>query len=426
MNILLSLIDYVIIYKFFEKIFLPKNWYYKRFCVFAYSIFCIFIMASSVETPLIYNFICFSSIIFFSLFQKGKRNTIIAYVLIFLASRVLCRFLAITVCRQLVSYNASYIIFEMKQIQRERAITNLLNYTSVVILCRKSNKEYKELPVEITGFVIGTLMMTLIGVYVIYYFLFKVSEINPDIVFCFILLILFEVHYLTIVGTEKANKSLMEIYNQKMSMQEREFEKEYFYELQEKVKELRKIRHDYKNQLLALIAVKKLDESSLNDEIKLLLQEMEKTENIIYTENYVLNAICKSKFAIAEDLKINVTWNLPLPSRISMPSNELGCLFGNLLDNAIEACEKLEHDRKIDLQAYIKEEKMMIRIKNTCISDSFDENNFVTEKEDKENHGFGLESIRKIVKKYHGTMKIINENHEFVVQLMMYGIKEMS
>ena len=42
---------------------------------------------------------------------------------------------------------------------------------------------------------------------------------------------------------------------------------------------------------------------------------------------------------------------------------------------------------------------------------------FITTKEDKQNHGIGLENVRRTVKKYDGDMRISQENERFIVSI---------
>lgn len=90
-------------------------------------------------------------------------------------------------------------------------------------------------------------------------------------------------------------------------------------------------------------------------------------------------------------------------------------LLGNLLDNAIEAEEKLEGMREINL--CIREEKMIyIKIKNRIGPDEVG-NTTRTTKENEEFHGFGLQSVNEIVDKYNGIIQIEKCSNYFEVEI---------
>ena len=82
-------------------------------------------------------------------------------------------------------------------------------------------------------------------------------------------------------------------------------------------------------------------------------------------------------------------------------------IFGNALDNAIEACKKIENksERYIHIKNVVLPEYMLLNISNSFSGEFKTENAlFVTTKKDSENHGFGLKNIRSSVEKYGGTM----------------------
>lgn len=281
---------------------------------------------------------------------------------------------------------------------------------------------YESTVKEIKAMLLSALVLIIMGAYAAYYLLFQKEEQNPYRIFTIILVLLFGMHCFVLLVAEKLYGCMNEIYEGKRKLQEKKFEEEYFYELQEKIRELRKLRHDYKNQLLALMAVRWEDEEHLEEEIRHFLRKMEESEKVLYTENYVLNAICKSKFAQAQNHGIIVNWKITVPPRINMPSNEMGVLFGNLLDNAMEACEKAKEGRNVILIASVKEEKMIIHVKNTRNLDYKLEKGQTTTKLDKENHGLGMETIYEIVRKYNGTMGVTETEGHYATNIIMYGI----
>ncbi|ETY71827.1 ATP-binding protein [Bifidobacterium moukalabense] len=97
-------------------------------------------------------------------------------------------------------------------------------------------------------------------------------------------------------------------------------------------------------------------------------------------------------------------------------------LFGNALDNAIEACEKLadEERRVIKLTGVMRGRLASINIVNYF--DELDRNGqgeIITTKSDKTSHGYGLKSIRMIVARLGGDMSVTTENGIFDVSIML-------
>lgn len=93
-------------------------------------------------------------------------------------------------------------------------------------------------------------------------------------------------------------------------------------------------------------------------------------------------------------------------------------IISNLLNNAIEACEKIQDDKRIiefEIAGY--NSQIFISVCNSYDMESIinQKQKFITTKEDKLNHGIGLENVRRTVKKYDGDMRIFQENERFIV-----------
>lgn len=90
--------------------------------------------------------------------------------------------------------------------------------------------------------------------------------------------------------------------------------------------------------------------------------------------------------------------------------------MGNLLDNAIEANQKIGIGNKyIKITSKEQAGVWSIKIVNAKIRNESAMKNFRTTKEDKINHGFGMKNIRRIVNKYEGTMNIKEDDNSFAV-----------
>jgi sensor histidine kinase YesM len=83
---------------------------------------------------------------------------------------------------------------------------------------------------------------------------------------------------------------------------------------------------------------------------------------------------------------------------------DLCSVFSSLIDNAIEACKKIDiiADRKIEVIAAMKQEYLIIKVKNTKSSEILknDDGLFLSTKHDKQNHGI----VKEIANRYNGTI----------------------
>ncbi|MCD8068809.1 MAG: ATP-binding protein [Lachnospiraceae bacterium] len=97
-------------------------------------------------------------------------------------------------------------------------------------------------------------------------------------------------------------------------------------------------------------------------------------------------------------------------------ANDFCTVLGNLLDNAIEACEKLESGRFIRISIRRQETFYDIRVVNSASEE------LSSAKEDKDNvvgHGLGLRSVERIAHRYGGSLAVNREPGVFTAVVRM-------
>lgn len=189
--------------------------------------------------------------------------------------------------------------------------------------------------------------------------------------------------------------------------------------------ELRRFRHDFKNISLgvkALIADGKPDEA---------VEVLERIKNDIYgstdfvlgfdTGNGIVDALLVDKQQKSAEANTVIKFEGSVPSN-GIDATELCVIFGNTLDNAIEACQKInsKETKTIDVRCESGNGFMFIRISNPTNRDVTIINNTVeTTKDNKQLHGFGIYSLNQTVKKHDGDLKLVCKNKKFVVDISM-------
>ena len=139
----------------------------------------------------------------------------------------------------------------------------------------------------------------------------------------------------------------MEQYQNKLL--ERQFE-----EIDNTYREMRGWRHDYKNHMQVLkIYVENRQWENARDYIVQMNEDLESIDHVIKTGNIMADAIVNSKVSLAKkkDIKLDVT--AKIPKEIPMTDVEFCVVFGNIMDNAIEACEKLASKENKFIRVYI-------------------------------------------------------------------------
>lgn len=212
-------------------------------------------------------------------------------------------------------------------------------------------------------------------------------------------------------------------------MKEEEFYKSNFYidNMKEILQSIRAQRHELNNYLSTLYGLiymqnyEKAKEyiTKINDKMSIL-------NSIIETNNPVTTAIVSIQKNKAFNEGINMEINIDdLPEELPFDPVDLSIIIGNLLNNAREACMKLEDEKPRAIKFYmgIKDENLIIEVINTK-SDliKLDVKEIIgrfTTKKDKENHGFGLRNVNFIVNQYNGTLDLKDLGNEFWVYISL-------
>lgn len=181
--------------------------------------------------------------------------------------------------------------------------------------------------------------------------------------------------------------------------------------------EISKIKHDSKNIYTAILAQiqngKPEDvEKYLNDTITVLSS----SDKIVNTNHPTIDAVIQSKLGKCEDKNIKTDFKYFFKEEIVINEIELAVIIGNLLDNAIEANDKNQSVRYINLLISVENSEINITMENP--SEQINEG-LKTTKRDNHNHGYGIKSIMAIAEKYGGTARFTQSNSTFISYVTM-------
>ncbi|MBR4210596.1 MAG: sensor histidine kinase [Lachnospiraceae bacterium] len=176
--------------------------------------------------------------------------------------------------------------------------------------------------------------------------------------------------------------------------------------------------HDLKHQIREIGQANAINETALaeiSDVISIYDSEVK-------TGNPVLDTILTEKSLYCYKNKIKLTC-MADGSRLGfMNEAELYSLFGNAIDNAITAVRKVEDESRRYIGLNVSQLKgfVKVNIHNYYEGElNFSEEGLpLTTKADKENHGFGMKSIRYIVEKYGGTVSVKTEKGVFNLNIL--------
>jgi len=172
----------------------------------------------------------------------------------------------------------------------------------------------------------------------------------------------------------------------------------------------RKIIHDTKKHFRYINeCIKKEHYSSINAYLAQLINELEDSHTSINTGNLVIDAFIGSSRAQAENEHITFTTKIQINTDyITVSDYDLCIILGNLLDNALEACQKVipPKPKQINVNIFTTPKKFVIHICNTYadIPTSQESVNLQVL------HGYGIPNVKSITSKYYGTYTFFTEN----------------
>lgn len=182
---------------------------------------------------------------------------------------------------------------------------------------------------------------------------------------------------------------------------------------------IRKTKHDFKNFCIGLVSELRAGKTeSVIDKLCDVYDEA----SINSTDSMnVIEVLLKVKAEEAAKKDIKLKWDCcNLPS-LRFSDVDLAIILGNAIDNAVEATQRVEKDRMIDVFITLKNNIIVIKIKNSVV-DTVDVNNLNSTKPDRANHGFGIMSMKQLVDKYDGELLFSCEDFCFTTDIIMSNL----
>ena len=188
-------------------------------------------------------------------------------------------------------------------------------------------------------------------------------------------------------------------------------EKIHYEEVKKRRSHVQKLMNSYKEELYDVKVL--LDQNNIKESENILmsmLKKMEKTKEYPYCAFPVVNALLSQKQQTCEKKDIRLDINIVLTETININQIDLCCLLGNLLDNAIYACEIFEKEKFIELSVRENKSYVTVLCRNSAIKDQ----SFIPERS-----GYGMKIMKEIAEKYNGNFVTNYDNNEFTAQISM-------
>ena len=271
------------------------------------------------------------------------------------------------------------------------------------------------------------LALPLISLYIaIYIFSLQMQVTNTDVSSVIAVFGLLIMNLVAFAAFEYNQRRANEINYYKRANDALEIDQNHYKEMISSHKEVRGLWHDMNNHF---ITISSLLEENKNLEIKEYVNNIKEvlTSSMKYniSGNIVVDAIVGNKIQVASLAGIRIDTTIAVPKELFIGPLDLSTILGNVLDNAIEACERItdtDIDQVIHLNMGYDNQTLFFKVKNPSNGQTIvkKENRFLSSKKVlKKNHGYGLVNIQKVIDKYSGHYSIQVEDDSFTISLVI-------
>lgn len=314
-------------------------------------------------------------------------------------------------------------------------VVNNILYTLVIILVIwlyyiaiiKKNSNFIKIPIKLKTIIILAIAGIVLMVEFIIYNMpgldkkFKIMGI-PIIaggVLGVLVLISAIIYYLNDIQKQNMKNIILEKYNKQ--------QEEYYQNMLERETSTKQFRHDIINHLIQLQSFSKAGAyDKLNNYLSNILKDISNISNSQYdVGNMVINTML-DYYLIPLKNNCDITIEGYVSDNIIIEDTDMCIIVSNVVKNAVEAVSHIKNTSKEILFSVNQGEKFLRLCVENTIEKTVEKEVYInkngqhiTTKSDKENHGFGIGNIQKIVKKYGGLYNVYARNGRYKVEIIL-------
>ncbi len=214
-------------------------------------------------------------------------------------------------------------------------------------------------------------------------------------------------------------KSAAEAKNQALLSQQMEIQSDSIHALERSYREQRKTIHEHHSQLQTIHDLISSGHYASAEEYIQQLQGVQTTRIFpVNSHHPIIDAVLNHKYQKATEQGIDFQAKVNDLSGLALEADALVVMLSNLLENAIEACLRLESNREIDCRI-LAGDNLFVSIRNTSLPVQIIDNTIATTKAQKQNHGYGLQQIRYILQQQKAEYSLSYEDgwFQFVAEI---------
>ena len=193
--------------------------------------------------------------------------------------------------------------------------------------------------------------------------------------------------------------------------------------MKESLDQTRSFRHDIANHFTVLESLleQKEDAQALAYLSDLKQKEIDVLRLYANTGNLVVDSIINYKLSCSEFQNAEIHVDLLVPTTLPVETMDLATILTNLLDNARNALQKIENNRKFFLRMHYEKGILLMQIRNTYNGNvQYENGELVSTKNDGKAHGFGMKNVQAAIEKYDGLCRYHHDSLVFQTDVLLY------
>ena len=182
--------------------------------------------------------------------------------------------------------------------------------------------------------------------------------------------------------------------------------------------------HDLKHQIAAVRS--EAGKASFDRYLIELEDTIDEYSTVVESGNQTVDIVLTEKNILCKSAGVKFTYMIDGSLFSFLSDREIYSLFGNALDNALEAASKVadESNRMISLKSNVRGDLVVLQIENTYEGEIHLEDGLPHTTKQGSGHGFGLRSIQRIAQRWGGDMSVRAENGIFKLSVIMRAQQE--
>ena len=240
-----------------------------------------------------------------------------------------------------------------------------------------------------------------------------IAIVFTNVSVCTLLLLVMNIFlawYQTMV--QEKNRQFLEL---QLLLQKEHDTTQYFHSLYAQDEKQKILIHDIRRHLLTISNLARNKEyDKITAYIDQIVQSSDLQESVRFCDNKLLNAILYRAKQQARSSDATLITDIRSGCVDLLSEHDITALFGNLLDNALEATQDIPRASiELDIRHH-NANMIVITLINSCRSNPFTANKqLFTTKPNKLRHGYGLKSVQRVVEKYHGESQFYFDSDNF-------------